>query len=130
MQEEEKKEFVCDKCGLCCKCLAYSEDGDFLNRGDGVCKYLDETTNLCKIYDFRPEVCRVDKMYKRYKDKMTWNQYVDMFTSVCDKLKEMDKAKKFREMYPNKLRYNDVFEKEEEEEILIIDDKGNDNLPS
>ena len=32
-----------------------------LNRGDGICKYFDEQTHLCSIYDERPEKCNIDK---------------------------------------------------------------------
>ena len=36
---EDKKEFKCNRCGCCCKNIGYVEEADFLNRGDGVCKY-------------------------------------------------------------------------------------------
>lgn len=37
-----------------------------LNRGDGICRYFDEKTSLCKIYRERPVFCNVDKFYDRY----------------------------------------------------------------
>lgn len=37
-----------------------------LNRGDGVCKYYDEVTHLCKIYSERPIFCNVDKFYDTF----------------------------------------------------------------
>lgn len=123
MQEEEKKEFVCSKCGCCCKHVNCSEDSIFLDRGDGTCKYFDEKTNLCNIYDFRPDICRVDKVYKRYKNKMTWNQYVDLNYASCEQLREVEKAIKNRKEYPNKLRYDDVLSKDDE----IIDDSRDEN---
>lgn len=39
--------FKCDKCGECCRHLDKSEEYRELDRGDGVCKYLDQ--NLCSI---------------------------------------------------------------------------------
>ncbi len=102
---EIKKEFVCKKCGCCCKNIGVYEPAEFLDRGDGVCKYFDEKTNLCTIYDFRPDFCRVDKMYKQYKDKMTWNQYVDANYEGCEELRKMEKIKEFKRVYPGKLRY-------------------------
>ena len=41
--------FECDKCGACCRSLKRSELYSKLDRGDGVCKYLND--NLCSIYD-------------------------------------------------------------------------------
>lgn len=41
--------YKCNKCGKCCKSLNLSKLYDDLNRGDGVCIYLDEENNLCKI---------------------------------------------------------------------------------
>lgn len=40
--------------------------GEKLNRGDGVCRYFDEMTLLCKIYSERPIFCNVDKFYEEY----------------------------------------------------------------
>lgn len=52
--------FHCDCCGLCCMNLDKSDLYSDLNRGDGICKYFDEQTHLCSIYDERPE-----KYYKQ-----------------------------------------------------------------
>lgn len=51
-------EYYCSKCGNCCRIagLAYPD----LNRGDGVCKFYNEETKLCKDYENRPEVCRTE----------------------------------------------------------------------
>ena len=119
--QEERKEFVCSKCGACCRNIGYVEEAEFLNRGDGICKYLDEKTNLCTIYDFRPEICRVDKMFKRYKKQMTWDEYIALNYSSCEYLRKLEAAKEYRKQYPNKLRYNDVIDGTQEEEVLDID---------
>lgn len=52
--------FECDKCGACCRSLKCSELYSKLDRGDGVCKYLND--NLCSIYDTRPVLCRVESV--------------------------------------------------------------------
>ena len=57
--------FHCDCCGLCCMNLDKSDLYSDLNRGDGICKYFDEQTHLCSIYDSRPEKCNRDKSYER-----------------------------------------------------------------
>lgn len=90
---EQKREFKCSRCGACCRTVGLIEEAKFLDRGDGVCKYLDKN-NLCMIYDFRPEICRVDKMYKRYKNKMTWDEYLELSYESCDKLRELEKERK------------------------------------
>ena len=45
------------------------------------------------IYDFRPDICRVDKMYKRFKDKMSWDEYIDLSYESCEQLRELEKKK-------------------------------------
>lgn len=53
--------FPCTSCGACCRQLP---DFVTLNRGDGTCRYYDEATRLCTVYDRRPEVCRIDRYYE------------------------------------------------------------------
>lgn len=79
--------FDCYKCGDCCKNLhlniLYSE----LDRGDNICKYFDETSNLCSIYERRPIICNVDKMYEMYfKNIMTLDEYYDRNKECCKKI--------------------------------------------
>lgn len=54
--------------------------------GDGTCCHL-TSANLCDIYEERPEVCRVDKMYSHFKDLMTEDEYVDSIEESCRILK-------------------------------------------
>lgn len=78
--------FVCDQCGECCRYLGHYAFNKDLDRGDGICRYLD--VNLCSIYENRPFICRVDDMYDVYfKDEMTRDEY-DRFTYMsCQKIK-------------------------------------------
>ena len=131
MEKEEKKEFICTRCGACCKNVKYYEPAEFLDRGDGVCKYYDDANKACTIYEFRPEICRVDKMYKMFKDKMTWNEYVDLNHESCEELRELEKKKRLdqpvqeekepvkNDWYDNKI----VIEKNQEEDYLFDDDE-------
>lgn len=80
--------FKCDKCGKCCRNLKLNEIYSFLDRGDGVCKYLDLKKNLCEIYDNRPILCNVDKMYDYYRKKYTKEDFYRLNTLICKKLKE------------------------------------------
>ena len=90
---DTKKEFKCSKCGCCCRNVTNYEPASFLDRGDGVCKYFNEKDRLCSIYEFRPEFCRVDKMYKMYKDKMTWDEYLELNYESCEYLREKENYK-------------------------------------
>lgn len=94
METPETMPFPCEKCGACCRHLTGIEETSHLDRGDGICKYYNESTKECVINDFKPEICNVTKMYKRYKDKMTWEEYVKYSKECCQKLRDFEKGKK------------------------------------
>ena len=76
--------FPCDKCGLCCRHVNRVELAD----KDGVCKYLDTSSNLCIIYERRPLFCRVDEYYdKFYKDEITKEEYYIINLEYCKQIK-------------------------------------------
>ena len=78
--------FECDKCGCCCRNLSLSEMYADLDRGDGVCKYLNG--NLCSIYDERPLKCRVDESYQMlFKQQMTLEEFYQLNYESCEMLK-------------------------------------------
>ena len=78
--------FQCDKCGECCKHLNLSPLYKDLDRGDGICIYLNGS--LCSIYDRRPLICRVDDCYETFfKDKMSLEEYYRLNKEMCNKLK-------------------------------------------
>ncbi len=78
--------FPCDKCGECCRNLNISELYKDLDRGDGICKYLEG--NLCSIYESRPLKCRIDESYDRFfSAKMTREEYYKLNLAVCSSLK-------------------------------------------
>ena len=80
--------FDCDCCGLCCQNIRNSEIYAHLDRGDGVCRYYDDDTRLCSIYENRPDLCRVDLCYEKYfKGSMTLEQYYAMNHEACNMLK-------------------------------------------
>lgn len=54
--------FQCSKCGACCKRIG--KTGLMPDRGDGACIHLGDD-NLCKIYDTRPELCNMEKMWTK-----------------------------------------------------------------
>jgi Fe-S-cluster containining protein len=55
--------FDCKQCGACCKIagmigIIRDADGNKMQREDGACIHLDDN-NMCKIYEDRPDICRV-----------------------------------------------------------------------
>ena len=60
-----------------------------LDRGDGVCKYLDG--NLCSIYESRPDICNIEKGYELFFDGiMTKEEYYSLNMQACKILKEQE----------------------------------------
>lgn len=78
--------FKCSACEECCRNLDKSELYKDLDRGDGVCKYLEG--NKCSIYNERPLLCRVDEAFEVYfKDRMSKKEYYNLNYKACYKLK-------------------------------------------
>ena len=76
--------FPCIACGQCCRNVHLSPLTEYLSRGDGICRYLDENSNLCSIYEERPLVCNVENFFKLFlKDKISWLDYVRQNSDFC-----------------------------------------------
>lgn len=84
---ESLSSFPCNQCGECCKRVNLIPQTASLDRGDGICMHFDELQKNCKIYTQRPDICRVDRQYEiSYKNLMSWNEFVDINVSGCQKL--------------------------------------------
>ena len=82
--------YKCENCGECCKNWNPARYDKNIVDKNGVCKYLDVNTNLCTIYDTRPDFCRVDVQYEKYlKDKINWEEYIRLIKLGCDILRGM-----------------------------------------
>ena len=80
--------FQCDRCGECCRHLDLSPLYAELDRGDGVCRYLDG--NLCSIYETRPVLCRVDACYHLYfQSALSLEAYYRYNQEVCQHFKQL-----------------------------------------
>ena len=80
--------YKCEKCGNCCSNLSASKLYFDLDRGDGKCKFFDEKTRLCLMYENRPLKCNIDKTYELlFKNKMTLEEYYRLNYEACKKLK-------------------------------------------
>ncbi len=82
------EKFHCDCCGLCCRKINRSNLLKDFDRGDGVCKFLDESTNLCKIYASRPDCCNVEQGYQKYfAQSFSYEEYLRLNYDACARLK-------------------------------------------
>ena len=76
--------FVCSQCGLCCRQIGRVSELEALDRGDGVCRYLEN--NLCQIYETRPMFCRVEEMYEMFSDMYDLETFYELNYQICRKL--------------------------------------------
>ena len=78
--------FVCDKCGACCRNIWKTGLLKDFENEKGECIHLAEN-GLCDIYDDRPEVCSVQKMYELYfKYIMSEKEYLSENYKYCNLL--------------------------------------------
>lgn len=83
--------FNCTKCGLCCQSVENSELTIFLSRGDGICRFYDEIRMMCKIYDSRPDICRIEYSYVKFTEFKNIQEYFLANEKVCKDLQEANK---------------------------------------
>ena len=72
--------FLCSQCSACCRNV---KGLDLPHDESGVCLNLDQQTNKCSIYNSRPDICRVDVMYERYKSEMSKKDFFISNTKAC-----------------------------------------------
>jgi Fe-S-cluster containining protein len=81
--------FPCTGCGLCCQHISDVEELKDYDLGNGVCKYFNEFSKECTIYEIRPEICRVDEIFeKRYKDSLSKRDFYIENAKVCNILQD------------------------------------------
>ena len=83
--------FPCTGCGVCCRHIGSADELKDYDLGDGTCRHLNLIDNSCKIYDERPDICRVDKMYdiKYYQDFSKKEFYIKN-AEACNYLQTLD----------------------------------------
>jgi len=87
--------FPCTGCGLCCQNIKNIVELKTYDLGNGTCKYFDHISNECKIYDDRPTICRVDKMFDLvYTKEFTQEEFYIRNAKVCNELQEKYKIDK------------------------------------
>jgi Fe-S-cluster containining protein len=98
--EEFKKmtdSFPCTSCGECCRNIGHIPELKDFDLGDGVCKFLKD--GLCSIYETRPDICQVDKMFdKKYHKFYTKEEFYNLNISVCGEL-QLKAKKEFKPLF-------------------------------
>jgi hypothetical protein len=55
--------------------------------GTTICRFFDEETGLCSIYEHRPPICNTDTMFEHYFSKfMTREEYDKKNEEACKQL--------------------------------------------
>lgn len=89
--------FPCERCGACCRKIGEAPMTRHMAKDNGVCKYLNEVTNLCMIYPDRPITCRVDAFYEQcYKDKMSREEFYRIHKELCKKFQNESPSHKIQ----------------------------------
>ena len=82
--------FPCSGCGLCCQNISHIKELEDFDLGNGVCKYFDIQSKQCLIYDTRPDICRVDKMFDiQYHRYFTKEEFYVKNAEVCNQLQDI-----------------------------------------
>ena len=82
----DNQHFPCVQCGICCRNIGNATFAKDMVLPSGVCKHLDEETNLCRIYSARPIFCNVDAFYDKYlSGKMTREEFYRQNKQACRK---------------------------------------------
>ena len=81
--------FPCSSCGLCCQNISNIQELKEFDLGNGVCKYFNIDTKLCQIYETRPDICRVDKMFDiKYYQYFTKDEFYTLNANACNAMQE------------------------------------------
>jgi len=84
---DSPRNFPCNQCGECCRRVHLLAETASLDRGDGTCRHFDDDFKRCRIYQQRPDICRVDRQYElHYRPVMTWEDFVELNQSACKSL--------------------------------------------
>ncbi len=87
--------FPCTSCGLCCQNIAGIGDLRDYDIGNGVCKHFNSITHSCDIYDDRPDICKIDKMFEiEYSKYFTKKEFYIENAKVCNTLQDQYKLDK------------------------------------
>lgn len=78
--------FPCTACGLCCRYVKGYLDA----RPDGSCVNL--VDNKCRIYETRPEICRVDVMLDKTTNREKAYKDTVLMCNTLQKIHDIDES--------------------------------------
>lgn len=85
-------QFFCDKCGECCRHISNIVQLASFDRGDGVCIHLKGCE--CEIYELRPDICNVEKMYEKvFSQAYTREAFYNLNKKACESLMKLRRLK-------------------------------------
>jgi uncharacterized protein len=70
----------------CCRNLQVFPEMSEFHSGDGLCKHL-KSDNSCSIYESRPDLCRMEVIWKRDHSEMEWDLYLFLTDQACEQLR-------------------------------------------
>ena len=80
--------FICEKCGVCCRHIDTIPELREFDNGFGVCIHL--KGSLCDIYEHRPDICSIERMYElRFSDMLSKEQYYALSARACRMLVQL-----------------------------------------
>jgi len=78
-------------CGLCCQNISNVKELKDFALPNGVCKYYNYETKGCNIYEKRPDICNIDKMYElEYFKNYSKKEFYELNAQVCNYLQEKE----------------------------------------
>lgn len=87
--------FPCTTCGLCCQNISLVKKLKDFDLGNGTCKYYDVINFKCTIYEERPDICNVEKMFAlKYHKFFSRNEFYILNANICNELQEKYKIDK------------------------------------
>jgi Fe-S-cluster containining protein len=94
--------FPCTGCGACCKRInnleahIVKDDPEHMLYfpyswdENGVCENLNLEDNSCNVYETRPTMCNIDKMFQFVQNGMSKKEYYNVNIFLCNKMIEED----------------------------------------
>ena len=88
---QEAGRFPCTMCGACCRHISGIVELAEFDKGNGICKHLDEMTNTCTIYANRPRICCVDAMFADFASSHSRQEFYALNLKACQILQQKNK---------------------------------------
>lgn len=87
--------FPCTKCGICCQNISFIDELKDYDMGNGVCKYFNNITKSCAVYESRPDICKIDKMYElKFHTLFTKNEFYKLNAYACNEMQKNNNIEK------------------------------------